>query len=240
VLNARPSRGARPFGAASLAVLVVVCVLPGDAGRVHAGRADEAKQLALTSLEGLDPRGVQVSVVDHRGRRAVRLVETPGNKGDAIALWKGIDFGDGTIEAEIAGNPASGASDTARGFVGVAFHVQADGKLECFYLRPTNGRADDQLRRNHATQYVSHPDFPWFRLRKEQPGVYESYVDLEAGAWTRVKIVVAGTKARLYVHGAEQPALVVNDLKLGAVRGGVALWIGDETEGHFASLAVRP
>ena len=44
---------------------------------------------------------------------------------------------------------------------------------------------------------MSHPDQPWHRLRKESPGVYESYVDLVPGEWTRVKIVVAGTTARL-------------------------------------------
>ena len=49
---------------------------------------------------------------------------------------------------------------------------------------------------------MSHPDHPWHRLRKESPGVYESYVDLVPGEWTRVKIVVTGATARLYVHGA--------------------------------------
>jgi hypothetical protein len=238
VLNRTRSRSIRRMGALAIAAGLIATA----PAHVHAGDTapPAARELALTSLEGLDARGAQPSVVDYRGRRAVRLVEAPGNQGDAMALVKGVDFGDGTIEAEIAGTPAAGAAEGARGFVGIAFHVQADGKLECLYLRPTNGRSDDQLRRNHATQYVSHPEFPWFRLRKEQPGVYESYVDLETGAWTRLKIVVSGTKARLYVHGAEQPVLLVNDLKLGSVRGGVALWIGDGTEAHFSNLVVRP
>jgi hypothetical protein len=97
------------------------------------------------------------------------------------------------------------------------------------------------LRRNHSTQYVSHPDFPWQKLRKETPGVYESYVDLEPGAWTPVRIVVAGVKAQLYVHGAPQPVLIVNDLKLGAgASGGVALWIGPGTEAYFSDLTITP
>ncbi len=77
-----------------------------------------------------------------------------------------------------------------------------------------NGRAG-------RTQNVSQPDFTWKRLRKENPGVYESYVDLEPSAWTRIKIVVAGTKASLYVNGADQPCLIVNDLKLGETHGQV-------------------
>jgi len=126
-----------------------------------------------------------------------------------------------------------------RGFVGIAFHVQPQGsQFECFYLRPTNGRAEDQLRRNHALQYISHPDFPWYKLREENPGVYESYTDLVPDEWTKIKIVVAGVRAQLFVNGSAQPCLVVNDLKLGEVPGQIALWIGFGTEAHFSEVKV--
>jgi hypothetical protein len=126
--------------------------------------------------------------------------------------------------------------------VGLAFRVQDDRKTyDAFYLRPTNGRADDQERRNHATQYIAHPDWPWDRLRKETPSRYESYVDLVPGTWTKVKIDVRGDKARLFVHGNEQPALIVNDVKSGAsAKGAVALWLGPGTIGHFRALTVTP
>ena len=55
---------------------------------------------------------------------------------------------------------------SARGFIGIAFRLQGDGRYECIYL-PTNGRADDQVRRNHSTQYSSHRDFDFARARKE-------------------------------------------------------------------------
>ncbi len=58
------------------------------------------------------------------------------------------------------------------------------------------------------------------------------------GVWTRVRIAVDGAKARLYVHGAAQPSLIVNDLKLGDSSGGVALWIGPGTEGYFSGLKI--
>jgi hypothetical protein len=178
-------------------------------------------------------------VVEYRGRKAVRVTEPKINEGGELALVDGVTFHNGTIEAEIAGLPAKGANDAARGFIGLAFRVQRDPlRYEAFYLRPTNGRADDQLRRNHSTQYVSEPEFPWHRLRKENPGVYESYVDLEVGAWTKIRIVVDGVKARLHVHDAQQPALIVNDLKLGEKPGGVGLWIGQGTEAYFSSLNV--
>src|SRR5262249_11420144 len=143
------------------------------------------------------------------------------------------EFQDGMIEIELAGEPAANAGGGARGFVGVAFRVSLDAakdaaKYECFYLRPTNGRADDQVRRNHSTQYISYPDFPWQRLRKEFPEKYESYVDVVPGEWTKMKIEVRGDKARLYVHDAPQPALVVNDLK--QVKGRARLRYGSGQE----------
>ena len=56
------------------------------------------------------------------------------------------------------------------------------------------------------------------------------------GEWTTIKVEVSGVKARLYVNGAPQPVLVVNDLKLGDGKGAVALWIGVGTEAYFANL----
>ena len=144
------------------------------------------------------------------------------------------------IEAEIAGDVRPGAPEGARGFVGIAFRVQNDLRTyDAFYLRPTNGRADDQVRRNHSAQYIAHPDWPWFRLRKEFPSKYESYVDLVPGTWTKVKIEVRGEQARLYVHDMKQPTLIVNDVKSGANgKGAIALWIDAGTVAHFRNLAV--
>ena len=67
---------------------------------------------------------------------------------------------------------------------------------------------------------------------------YDSYVDLEAGAWTKMRIEVAGTRARLYVNGAAQPCLIVNDLKLGEVRGQIGLWAHVATDAYFSHLKV--
>jgi hypothetical protein len=61
---------------------------------------------------------------------------------------------------------------------------------------------------------------------------------LEPGVWTRYKIEVDGRKARLYVNGAEQPCLIINDLKLDPETGGKGLWVGPGTEGYFSNLSV--
>lgn len=204
--------------------------------------AAQTRTFPLDSIEGLKLRHVSAEAVTYQGRKAIRVTEPPGATGqgeDKLAVLTGTEFQDGVIEVDLAGRPGGGATEGARGFVGVAFRVAPDvSKFECFYLRPANGRADDQVRRNHSVQYVSFPDFPWQRLRKETPEKYEAYADLVPGEWTKVKIEVRGAKARLYVHGAGQPALVVNDLKLGEGQGAVALWIGPGTEAHFTNLRV--
>ena len=203
--------------------------------------ASSARILPLTSLADLEMRNARAEILTYRGERAVQLCEHYLEEGDghSIALLPDSSFADGVIEAEVAGVPHADALDYSRGFVGIAFRVQPRGsRFECFFLRPANGRSDDQLRRNHSTQYIAHPDYPWYRLREEYPGVYESYVDLETGAWTAIKIVVSGTRALLYVHGAEQPCLVVNDLKLGAGRGQIALWVGSGTDAYFSKLEI--
>ncbi len=200
----------------------------------------------LDSLTGLEPRNVRAEPATYRSRRSVRLLDdssgTPAAAvaEPAMAVISGTDFENGTIELAVAGMPRAGTNDAgARGFIGIAFRVQPDNShFECFYLRPTNGRADDQLRRNHSTQYTAGPDYPWFRLRKENPGVYESYADLETGAWTKIKVEVSSVHATLFVNGADHPCLIVNDLKLGKVRGKIALWVGPETDGYFSNLTV--
>jgi hypothetical protein len=198
-----------------------------------------AAPLAAQSLDRLEGKNVSVTQTTFKGRSAVQLIAAPdADNATSYAVLKDQVFRDGIIEVDLAGQPAAGAGEGARGFIGIAFRLQADGRYEYIYLRPTNGRADDQVRRNHSTQYSSHPDFDFARSRKEAPEKYESYVDLQPGVWTKYRIEVEGRKARLYVHGAEQPVLIVNDLKLAPQPGRVALWVGPGTEGYFANLKI--
>jgi hypothetical protein len=202
-----------------------------------------ARVLPLTSPDGLTLVGGRAEPVTHGGLKGLQLhaLDEVGPDDIVLAVVQGLDFKDGEISVEVAGAPRPDAPSEMRGFIGVAFHVSSDaGRFEDVYLRPTNGRADDQLRRNHAAQYISHPDWPWFRLRNETPGKYESYVDLQPGVWTRMRVKVSGTRAELYLNGGDQPTLIVRDLKKGASGGGVALWAHRTTEAYFRNLVVTP
>ncbi len=198
-----------------------------------------AVPLAAQSADRLDGKNVSIAQTTFKGRPAVQVIAAADAPNAAsYAVVRDVSFRDGTIEVDLAGQPAAGAGSGARGFIGIAFRLQSDGSYEYIYLRPTNGRADDQVRRNHSTQYSAHPDFDFARSRQEAPEKYESYVDLEPGVWTKYKIEIDGRRARLFVHSAEQPSLIVNDLKHEPRAGGVALWVGPGTEGYFANLRV--
>jgi hypothetical protein len=183
----------------------------------------------------------EISETKYLDKKCVKVMDTGLDTALKFVKLLPSDFKNGTLEVELSGKPAPNAYAGARGFVGLAFRIKEDNStFECIYLRPGNARALDQARRNHAAQYISYPDYPWHKLRKETPEVYESYVDLIPGEWTKVKIVVKDDKARLYVHGNTQPTLVINDLKLGADQSGaIGLWIGPGTEAHFANLTVK-
>jgi hypothetical protein len=204
-------------------------------------------QFALESTAGLRLHNVTAEAATLQGRKGIRVTmseaaqpASPGGAVEQLAVVEGLEFDNGVIQAEIAGAPKPGAAAGARGFVGLAFRLQSDMRTyDAFYLRPTNGRADDQVRRNHSAQYISHPEWTWSRFRKETPEKYESYVDLVPGEWTKVKIEVRGAQARLYVHDQPQPTLVVNDVKTGAsAKGAVALWLDTDTVAHFRNLTV--
>jgi len=212
--------------------------------------AAQKKNYPLDSVRGVTLTNAKAEPATLDGRKGLRVIVseealrryTPADgELNPLVVIDDLEFSNGVIEAEIAGEPAPDAGEGARGFVGVAFRMQKDMKTyDAFYLRPTNGRADDQVRRNHSAQYISNPQWPWPRLRKESPEKYEAYVDLVPGVWTKVKIDVRGTQARLYVHDQPQPTLIVNDVKTGEQgRGAVALWVGPGTIAHFRNVTVN-
>lgn len=216
---------------------------------LSAGASAQVRNLLLESAEGLTLINATAEPAMQAGRKGLRItmsaeglqkMQTATSEVNPLAIIQDLEFSNGVIEAEIAGAPAPGAFQGARGFVGIAFRMQKDAKAyDAFYLRPTNGRAEDQERRNRSAQYISNPAWTWFRLRKETPAKYEAYVDLEPGMWTKIKIEVRGTQARLYVHDQPHPTLIVNDLKTGAQgTGAVALWVGPGTIAHFRNVTV--
>ncbi len=188
----------------------------------------------------LETVGVSMSLEKLSGRNTVQVVKDSAVRADdepTFVKVKGLNFRDGTIEVNVLSKLRPDAPPHARGFIGIAFRINdTNSKFECIYIRPTNGRADDQVRRNHSIQYFSYPDYKFNKLRQEAPEKYESYADMGLNEWIKMKIVVKGVIAKLYLNDSKQPSLIVNDLKLGEQSGGIGLFVDIGTEGYFTDL----
>lgn len=203
-----------------------------------------------TVLENLVLNTVSLRQTTYKGRAAIELTlpssvnQDPAKEAlvdrDFMAWSQDIDFADGVIELSVASVLSPHAPAYARGFIGVAFRIDNQMRFESIYLRPANSRVDDQVRRNRSVQYVSYPDHTFPRLRAEEPGKYETYVDIPMEEWIDLRLEVAGSTARLFINRSAQPVLVVTDLKLGqAQRGGIGFWIEAGTVGYFADFVVN-
>jgi len=194
----------------------------------------------------LEPVLVNMSVTNIDGKKVVRVTRDTATKGSDLPTFVRLnntdDFSNGTIEVMLLSRLLPTADPNARGFIGLAFRINKDNsRFESIYIRPTNGRAEDQLRRNHSTQYFSYPDYKFDRLRKESEGKYESYADMGLNEWIKIKIVVKDAQARLYLNNYPQPVLIVNDLKLGTSNSGaIGLWVDTGTDAFFRDIKVMP
>jgi len=149
------------------------------------------------------------------------------------------DIQDGEIEVKVYSQLLPDAPDFARGFIGIAFRINEDNsKFESIYIRPTNSRINDQLRRNRSTQYFSYPNHKFDVFRRTDAGKYESYVDIDVKEWIDFKVIIKGETAQLFINNSLQPVLVVNDLKHGLSKGAIALWTEVGTDAYFKDLVI--
>jgi len=195
----------------------------------------EAKTLAANK--------VYMTLETFQGKEVVKVIKDSAVKEadePTFVRIKNIDFKDGTIEVNVLSLLLPNASPSDRGFIGVAFRInENNSKFECIYIRPSNGRAEEQIRRNHSIQYFSFPDFKFSRLRKEAPEIYESYADMGLNEWIKIKIVVLGKQAKLFLNDNQHPSLIVNDLKHGeGSMGAIGLFVDVGTEGRFSDLKI--
>lgn len=198
-----------------------------------------AQEVMAPDLAGI-PSG-QGWTVENRGA----TVATEGGKsvvtfdarpGDGAAWLDGVDFQDGTIEVLIRGKDIRG-----RSFVGVAFRGVDAETYDAVYFRPFNWMADNELNRSHGVQYISHPENTWARLREEHTGVYEAPVPdpPDPDGFFKARIEIAKPVIRVFVNDSAEPCLVVEELT-DREGGRVGLWMGNNSDGSFAALTLKP
>lgn len=160
--------------------------------------------------------------------------ERDGISMTGVAWLKDVTFSSGTIEVDLRGKDVM-----QRSFIGIAFHGLDTTTFDVVYFRPFNFNATDPVRKIHAVQYVSEPDFPWHKLREEKNGIYEKGIDPppSATAWFHARIVVTEKEIQVFVNNASEPSLTVpklNDRKDGLI----GLW-NEGLNGDFANLVLQ-
>lgn len=191
----------------------------------------------------LDPQNVSLSFQIIDGKKALRIVKDSSIKEvdePTFVKIQDFQFRNGTIEVKVLSRLLPSAPQIARGFIGLAFRIADNNtKYESIYIRPTNGRANDQVRRNHSIQYYSYPEYKFDRLRREFPERYESYADMQLNEWITMRVEINGSQAKLFLGKQKEPVLIVNDLKHGPdLAGSIGLWVDVGTEGFFRDLKV--
>lgn len=196
-------------------------------------KAIERDLAALADGKGLNVFNRRASSFNDGAKKGVRLTESLG---DGVAYVQGIEFANGTIEIDLKGKDVQQQS-----FVGVAFHGVDRMTYDAIYFRPFNFRAEDPARRVRAVQYVSHPMYPWDKLRAEQPGKYEQAINPvpDPNGWFHARVVVASPRVSVFVDNATQPSLIVNQLS-DRKKGSMGLWVGNGSGGDFANLRIIP
>lgn len=150
-----------------------------------------------------------------------------------LAYLKDVTFSTGTIDIDIRGKDV-----LQKSFIGIAFHGVDTVTTDVVYFRPFNFRSSDPVRKIHAVQYVSEPEFPWHKLREEKNGIYEKGIEPPPAPseWFHARIVVEDTQIKVFVNNAASPSLTVN--KLNSRRDGkIGLW-NNGLEGDFANLVI--
>jgi 3-keto-disaccharide hydrolase len=214
----------------TLAILIVF------AGGVTRGLGQTVDTLNFAAV-GTDPHwkvvGRSASIVDIKGKHALRLSEGPGM---GVVWLDSYDFANGTIEVDILGRsqPVQGS------FVGIALRVVDGTTHDAVYFRPFNFRAADSTQHVHAVQYVSHPDWTWQQLRTERPGQYERAIvpEPDGDEWFHVRVDVRRPKIQVFVNNSATPTLVVDELSA-RTHGPIGLWVGEGSGGYFANLRVQ-
>jgi hypothetical protein len=173
-------------------------------------------------------------LISYSNHAPVAINEKQGVSSNQIVWLKNVNFSTGTIEVDLRGKDIP-----QRSFLGIAFHGVDTLTYDAIYFRPFNFQSTDPVRKIHAVQYISHPQYTWERLRNEKNGIYEKGINPPPAAteWFHAKIVVDESTITVYVNGATVHSLKVdklNDRKDGLI----GLW-NYGLNGDFANLTVK-
>jgi len=153
-------------------------------------------------------------LVDHLGQQALRLH-------GGSALLPDMNIRNGLVEFDIA-------VSQERGFAGLIFRQQDDTNFEHFYIRPHQSGNPD------ANQYT--PVFNGVSGWQLYHGAgYGAPVEYRYNEWMHVKIIFAGSKAKVYID-SDEPVLDIDNLKREEMNGAIGVHSADFSSVHFANF----
>jgi hypothetical protein len=197
------------------------------------GQRQQAIEIASLYKKGkLKPVKREIKIVSSDSGAYLKILES---KKEGIVWLPVKDFKNGTIEIEMRGKDVF-----QRSFIGIAFHGVDDINYDAIYCRPFNFFAKDSLRRIHAVQYISHPDFTWERLRNERNAVFEKEIinPPNPNDWFTMKLVIDTTNVKTYINNATQPSLIVQKLN-NRTLGKIGLFTADSSGGDFKIIKIN-
>jgi hypothetical protein len=173
----------------------------------------------------------EIKTVTEDNRNFIKLEDKEGEG----LVWLPIkNFKNGEITVWMRGKDVFQKS-----FIGLIFHGQNDSTYDAVYCRPFNFFAKDSVRKIHAIQYISHPDFPWKKLRETRNGEFEKEIvnPPDPNGWFKMRLVIRGKTVEGYINDAAKPSLTVEKLN-DQHEGKVGIFMGDNSGGDFERVKV--
>jgi hypothetical protein len=138
-----------------------------------------------------------------------------------IALARGVELRDGTIELDMA-TPRDG------NFMGAVFHASSADNSEVVYFRPASSGTLDAMQYAPALNGVG---AAWQIYHGDGANAAP---ELAFGSWLHVKIDVAGSTAKVYLNNEREPTLEVPRLA-GVAGASLGVWTGAYGRGAYYS-----
>lgn len=159
--------------------------------------------------------------------QGARVVEHLGRQSLAGTAYLGdVDFADGVIEVDVA-------ADGRTSYPGLVFRMQSLEECERFYIRPHRLEAYAD-----GLQYtpVFNGNAGWQLY--SGPG-YTAGVAFPTDQWVRVRLVVEGAQAAVFIGEAAEPALIINRLERGLTSGAIGLMGPGDGSAFFSNFSYR-
>lgn len=164
------------------------------------------------------------------------FIQLSENKGEGLVWLPMEGFKNGVVHIEMRGQDVFQKS-----FIGIVFNGQNDSTFEAVYCRPFNFYAADSVRHIHAIQYISHPTFPWKKLRDERNAQFEKEIKNapHPDGWFTMTLVIEDKTVKAYINQSTQPALAITRLTHAKI-GKLGIFVGDGAGGDFKSIKITP